>query len=49
MKKFFKNRELERNFAGFEVLISDELLQVRGGGDSRPETKPLDFFDLEKT
>jgi len=47
MKRFFKNRDSKRNFAGFEFLTSDELLQVRGGGDSRPETKPLDFFDLD--
>jgi len=46
MKRSSTNRELKSNFAGFELLTSNELLQVRGGGD--PETKPKDIFDLEK-
>jgi len=46
MKRFFKNRDSKRNFSGFQFLTSNELLQVRGGGDSRPETKPKDIFDI---
>jgi hypothetical protein len=47
MKKFFTSRESKSSFAGFEFLTTNELLKVRGGGDTRPETKPKDIFDLE--
>jgi hypothetical protein len=48
MKKLFNNRESRISFTGFEFLTSDELLKVRGGGDTRPETKPRDIFELDE-
>ena len=48
MKKLFKIKESKSIFNGFEFLTPDELLKVRGGGDTRPETKPRDIFNLDE-
>jgi hypothetical protein len=48
MKRFFNNSE-KRNFQAFEVLTSDEMLKVRGGGDVRPATREKDIFEEEGT
>jgi hypothetical protein len=47
MKRFFNNTE-KKNFPGFEVLTSNEMLKVRGGGDTRPATRDKDIFEGEK-
>lgn len=47
MKRFFNNTE-KRNFKGFEVLSSNEMLKVRGGGDTRPATRDKDIFEGEQ-
>jgi hypothetical protein len=46
MKRFF-NRSEKRNFQVFEVLTSNEMLKVRGGGDTRPITREKDIFEPE--
>jgi len=43
MKRTFANTEEKRNF---DVLTSTEMLQVRGGGDTKPNTRDKDIFDL---
>ena len=32
------------NFQGFELLKEEEMSQVRGGGDTRPRTRPIDII-----
>ncbi|SHF82920.1 hypothetical protein SAMN05444274_11033 [Mariniphaga anaerophila] len=46
MKRFFNNTE-KRNVKGFEVLTSNEMLKVRGGGNPRPITRDKDIFEGE--
>jgi hypothetical protein len=46
MKKFFESTEEKRNFNGFDVLTSNEMLQVRGGSDVKPDTRDKDIFDF---
>jgi hypothetical protein len=46
MKRIFANTQ-KRDFNGFNVLTSNEMLQVRGGTDVRPRTRDKDIFDLE--
>ncbi|SHI51522.1 hypothetical protein SAMN05444280_10313 [Tangfeifania diversioriginum] len=48
MKKFFASTEEKRNFNGFDVLTSNEMLQVRGGGDVRPDTREKDIFEFDE-
>ncbi len=48
MKRSFANTKEKRNFAGFNVLSANEMLQVRGGGDVRPRTRDKDIYDLEE-
>jgi len=43
MKRTFANTEEKRNF---DVLTSTEMLQVRGGGDTKPASREKDIFDL---
>ncbi len=31
------------NFQGFELLKEEEMLQVRGGEDTRPRVRPIDI------
>ena len=45
MKRFFSNTERKVNFAGFEVLSANEMLKVRGGGDTRPITREKDILE----
>ena len=47
MKMFFLNTQ-KRNFAGFEVLTSNEMLKVRGGADTRPVTRSKDIFEEDR-
>jgi len=48
MKRFFANTEEERNFNSFDVLTSNEMLQVRGGSDVKPETRDKDIFEFDE-
>jgi hypothetical protein len=48
MKKFFASTEEKKNFNDFDVLTSNEMLQVRGGGDVRPNTREKDIFDFDE-
>ncbi len=43
MKRTFANTEEKRNF---DVLTSTEMLKVRGGGDTKPNSRDKDIFDL---
>jgi hypothetical protein len=47
MKRIFANTQ-KRNFNGFNVLTSNEMLQVRGGTDVRPRTREKDIYDLDE-
>jgi hypothetical protein len=47
MKRFFTNTQ-KRNFNGFNVLTSNEMLQVRGGTDVRPRTREKDIYDVDE-
>jgi len=47
MKRFF-NKSEKSNFQGFAVLTSDEMLKVRGGGDTRPITRSKDIFEEDR-
>jgi len=44
MKRIFASTQ-KRNFNGFNVLTSNEMLQVRGGTDVRPRTRDKDIFE----
>jgi hypothetical protein len=44
MKRFFTNTE-KKNFQSFEVLTANEMLKVRGGGDTRPITRDKDILE----
>lgn len=46
MKKFFASTEEKKNFKSFDVLTSNEMLQVRGGSDVKPNTREKDIFDF---
>ncbi|MEE4286657.1 MAG: hypothetical protein V2I31_10920 [Mariniphaga sp.] len=46
MKRFFNNTE-KKNFQAFEVLTTNEMFKVRGGGDTRPATRDKDIFEGE--
>lgn len=46
MKRFF-NKSEKRNFQAFEVLTANEMLKVRGGGDTRPITRDKDMLEPE--
>lgn len=48
MKRFFSNSEKRANFTGFEVLTANEMLKVRGGGDTRPITREKDILEPER-
>jgi len=43
MKRTFANTEEKRNL---DVLTSTEMLKVRGGGDTKPNSREKDIFDL---
>jgi hypothetical protein len=43
MKRTFANTEERRNF---DVLNSNEMLQVRGGSDIKPATRDKDIYDV---
>ena len=43
MKKIIDNST--ENFLGFDILSEDEMMQVRGGGDTRPRVRDIDIFD----
>ena len=43
MKRMIANPELNLN--GFELLDENEMLEVRGGTDTRPITRDRDQFD----
>jgi hypothetical protein len=45
MKKMIDNTI--ETFQRFDILTENEMLQVRGGEDTRPRTRPLDIFDDE--
>ena len=42
MKKMINNSVQE--FKGFEILSENEMMEVRGGADSRPRTRDIDIF-----
>jgi hypothetical protein len=46
MKNLFSN-ETKRESKKFHVLTSTEMLNVRGGNDTKPPTKEKDIWDLE--
>ena len=48
MKKFFASTEEKRNFNGFDVLTSNEMLQVRGGSDVKPATRDKEIFEFDE-
>ena len=43
MKRMVTNPEL--NLTSFELLSENEMLEVRGGTDTRPITRDRDQFD----
>ena len=45
MKRTFANTEEKRTF---DVLTSTEMLQVRGGGDTKPNSRSKDIFDIDE-
>lgn len=45
MKKMIDNST--ENFLGFDILSENEMLEVRGGIDSRPTTRDRDVYDEE--
>lgn len=45
MKRSFVNKEENANFYGYNVLSAGEMLQVRGGGDVKPENRDKDLFE----
>lgn len=47
MKRFF-NKSEKSNFQGFEVLTTNEMLKVRGGGDAKPITRQKDIFEEDR-
>ncbi len=47
MKRFFSNTQKRVNLKSFEVLTSNEMLKVRGGGDTRPATRQKDILEEE--
>ena len=49
MKSFFSRIEKSANTPSFEILTSDEMLKVRGGGDTRPVTREKDLFEEDPT
>ncbi len=48
MNNFFVNTEENRDFDGFDALTSNEMLKVRGGGDTKPDTRQKDFFEFDE-
>jgi|GEM_PF-6167129 len=47
MKRTLTTNKSEVNFTNFELLTSNELFKVRGGGDLKPPSRPIDIFDLD--
>jgi hypothetical protein len=45
--KRFSTINGKRNIAGFEVLSVNEMLQVRGGADTKPASREKDVYELE--
>ncbi len=47
MKRFFSTNEKRVNFKSFEVLTSNEMLKVRGGGDTKPASREKDLYEKD--
>jgi len=47
MKKSFITKTSDLCDTAFEILSSNELYKVRGGGDIKPPSRPKDIFDLD--
>ncbi len=47
MKGFLNNTEEKRDFNYFEALTTNEMFQVRGGGDLKPASRDKDLLEAE--
>lgn len=49
MKSIFasSNVKKESKVFGFELLSENEMLNVRGGNDEKPKSRPKDIYDDE--
>lgn len=47
MKAIITNTEELKGF-GFEVLTANEMIEVRGGDDTKPVTRDRDILDIEE-
>jgi hypothetical protein len=47
MKRSYKNTEETAKFNAFDALKENEMIQVRGGADTKPRSRDKDIFDLD--
>jgi hypothetical protein len=47
MKRSLTTNQSKVNFTNFELLTTNELFKVRGGGDLKPSSRTKDIFDLD--